>query len=93
MREKIIGVNWWKTVSSNTHLTEGHLGAKCSNYSNLELLRIEEELKIMEEDDTNVFGVDPDDLEDVEELLLNDFDIEDSSSEEDEEGEMEIIME
>ena len=47
----------------------------------------------MEEDDTNVFGVDPDDLEDVEELLLNDFDIEDSSSEEDEEGEMEIIME
>ena len=33
----------------------------------------------MEEDDTNVFGVDPEDLEDVEELLLNDFDIEDST--------------
>ena len=37
------------------------------------------ELSVMEEDDTNVFGVDPEDLEDVEELLLNDFDIEDST--------------
>jgi len=37
MREQIIGDDWWKTVSSNTHLTEGHLGAKCSTYSNLEL--------------------------------------------------------
>ena len=47
----------------------------------------------MEEDDTNILGVDPEDLEDVEELLLNDFDIEDSSSEEEEEGDMEVIME
>ena len=46
----------------------------------------------MEEDDTNVFGVDPEDLEDVEELLLNDFNIEDSSSEEEEEGNMEVIL-
>ena len=46
----------------------------------------------MEEDDTNVFGVEPEDLEDVEELLLNDFDIEDSTSEE-EESNMEIIVE
>ena len=33
----------------------------------------------MEEDDANIFWVDPEDLDDLYELLLNDFDIEDST--------------